>query len=162
VATICSIPHGPAGCASRRRLASQDARCYIASYQTSGEEPGLDEAQDIVIDTERLEQRATELGHDAALSREAIIEALHAPRKCCNLIALREFVDKQAQLNDEVNFQVAMTNATFPMADLELPLWREFDVESTDDISVEFRGLVTVAQDDERIYGETRSKSMPR
>lgn len=132
----------------------------LASYQSAGDDPGLDEAQDIVIDTERLEKRAAELGHAKAELAEPIFEVLQARYGDATvyrnlesyLIALQEFVDEQAPLDDAVNSQTSMTNGTFPEADLELPLWNDFDAESSDDIHAEFSGLVTVSQDEDRVY----------
>ncbi len=132
----------------------------LASYQSSGDDPGLDEAHDIAIDSERLEKRAAELGHADAEIRTSIVEALQARHVGASvhrdietyLIDLQEFVDDRVVQNDTVNSEVAMTNGTFPMADLELPVWSDFDLETRDDINVEFSGLVTVTQDDERVY----------
>lgn len=133
----------------------------LASYQSSGDDRGLDEAHEIAIDSERLEQRAADLGHAEAELRNPIVEALQARLVDAKnvhrdieayLIGLQEFVDDRVVQNDAVNSEVAMTNGTFPMADLELPLWNDFDIETRDDINVEFGGLVTVTQDDERAY----------
>ncbi|NJN00793.1 MAG: hypothetical protein HC793_04270 [Aquincola sp.] len=120
----------------------------------------MDEAHDIVIDAERLSKRAADLGHAEVELADAIFEALQA--RCeeatvyrnleSYLIALQEFVDERAPLDDAVNSQTSMTNGTFPEADLELPLWNDFDVESSEDIRAEFSGLVTVSRDEDRIY----------
>jgi hypothetical protein len=132
----------------------------LASYQSSGDDPGLDEAHDIVIDTERLGKRAADLGHVEVELAKPIFEVLRARYDDATvyrnlesyLIALQEFVDVQAPLNDAVNSEVAMTNGTLPMANLEMPLWNDFDAESSDDIHAEFSGLVTVSQDEDRVY----------
>lgn len=132
----------------------------LASYQSSGDDSGLDEAHDIVIDTERLEKRAAELGHGETELAEPIFEVLQSRYADATihrnlesyLIALQEFVDERAPLDDAVNSQTSMTNGTFPEADLELPLWNDFDAESSDDIHAEFSGLVTVSQDEDRVY----------
>lgn len=132
----------------------------LASYQSSGDDLGFDEARDIAIDSERLEKRAAELGHAEAELRTRIVEAIQARHVEASvhrdietyLIDLQEFVDDRVVQNDTVNSEVAMTNGTFPIADLELPLWSDFDLETKDDINVELSGLVTVTQDDERVY----------
>lgn len=132
----------------------------LASYQLSGDDPGLDEAHDIVIDIERLQKRVEELGHGEVELAEPIIVTLHARYANATvhrnlesyLIALQEFVDEQAPLDDAVNSQTSMTNGTFPEADLELPLWHDFDAESSADICTEFSGVVTVSQDEDRVY----------
>lgn len=132
----------------------------LASYQSSGDEPGLEDAHDMAIDSERLERRAAELGHAEVELRNPIVEAVQARHADATvhrdleayLIDLQEYVDDRVVENDAVNSEVAMTNGTFPMADLVLPLWNDFDIETGDDISVGFSGLVTVTQDDERVY----------
>ena len=132
----------------------------LASYQSSGDDRELHDASDIVIDSERLKRRASELGHVGAEFAGPLAEAVsqrigdavvHGDVESY-LIALQEFVDERATLDDAVNSEVAMTNGTFPIAELELPLWHAFDTGSAEDIDVALSGLVTVTQDEERVY----------
>jgi hypothetical protein len=132
----------------------------LASYQIARDDPGLEEAHDIVIDAQRLEMRAKELGHVEvdiagpifrAISARHIDATVH--RELNSYLAeLQEFVDERAPLDEAVNSEVACTNGWMPTANIELPLWDDFDAEDSHDIHVELSGLVTVEQDHDRVF----------
>lgn len=132
----------------------------LASYQASGDDAGLPEASDIVLDPERLRARATELGHDGSAFAQALISALQGRFPDAELYDDREawLMDVQDHFEraivdeDSVNSQVAMTNGTFPRTDVELPWWDTLDEYDGDDLSLDFEGLVTVNQDEDRAY----------
>lgn len=132
----------------------------LASYQASGDDAGLPEASDIVLDPERLRVRATELGHDGSAFAQALISALQACFPDAELyddheawlMDVQDHFERAIVDEDSVNSQVAMTNGTFPRTDVELPWWDTLDEYDSDDLSVDFEGLVTVKQDEDRVY----------
>jgi hypothetical protein len=131
----------------------------LASYQATGDDAGLPYASDIVLDQELLRTRATELEHDAAAFAQELTDALQKRFPDAVLYDDGEtwLIDVQCRFEqlivdeDAVNSQVAMTNGTLPRADIELPWWDGFD-ENDDELSFAFEGLVTVDQDEDRVY----------
>ncbi|WP_416050285.1 hypothetical protein [Cupriavidus basilensis] len=134
----------------------------LASYQSSEDDTGLPEAADIALDSERLQARATKLGYDGSAFAQALTTALQACFPDAELYDDHEawLMDvqshfEQAIINDgAVNSEVAMTNGTFPQADIDLPWWDAdaLDEHDGDDLSFDFDGLVTVDQDEDRVY----------
>lgn len=132
----------------------------LASYQASGDDAGLPEASDIALDPERLQARATELGHDFSAIADALTTALQARFPGAELyddheawlIDVQDHFERAIVDEDSVNSQVAMTNGTFPRTDVELPWWDTLDEYDGEDLSMDFEGLVSVDQDEDRVY----------
>ncbi|WP_137895005.1 hypothetical protein [Ramlibacter sp. 2FC] len=132
----------------------------LASYQASGDDAGLPKAADIVLDPERLRARASELGHDGGAFAQALTTALQARFPDAELyddheawlMDVQDHFERVIVDEDLVNSQVAMTNGTFPRTDVELPWWDALDEYDGDDLSLDFEGLVTVDQDEDRVY----------
>lgn len=133
----------------------------LASYQASDDENSLSEALDIVLDMDRLQVRAIELGHDDSSFALALAVALRARFPHAQVHGDYEnwLTDVQSHfelaiVNEEaVESEVAMTNGTFPRTNVELPWWETFD--ENDDLTYDFDGLVIVDQDPERaFYGD--------
>lgn len=132
----------------------------LASYQASSDDIGLSKAVDIVLDSHRLQQRATELGHDPRVFARALTTALQSSFPDADIYDNHEawLMDVQghfelAIVNEEsVSSEVAMTNGTFPRIDIDLPWWDTLDEHDGDTLTLDFDGLVTVDQDEERVY----------
>jgi len=132
----------------------------LASYQASNDDIGLPEASDIVLDPERLVVRAAELGHDDKMFAHALKTNLTKRFPDSDLYENREdwlmvvqdHFERAIVDDDSVNSEVAMTNGTFPRTDIENFWWVNLDDFERDDLTVEFDGLVTVDQDQDRVY----------
>ncbi|WP_458762851.1 hypothetical protein [Cupriavidus basilensis] len=132
----------------------------LASYQASGDDAGLPEATAIVMDRERLQARADELGLDGdafALALSAVLQerfpdkAIYGEQEAW-LTELQSDFERSIVNDDSVNSEVAMTNGTFPRTYIELPWWETLDEEDDDILSYDFEGIVTVDQDEDRTY----------
>lgn len=131
----------------------------LASYQASGDEDGLPAATDIVIDWERLQSRAAELGREGDMFALALTAVLKERFPAADIYGDHEawLTDVQSDferaivVEDSVNSEVAMTNGTFPRTDVELPWWETLD-EEDDVLSYDFEGVVKVDQDEDRTY----------
>lgn len=132
----------------------------LASYQASGDDARLPEAADIVLDPERLQLRATTLGHDGSAFAQVLMVALQERFPAAGLYDDHETWLTEVQRHFEreivndgwVNSEVSMTNGTFPRVDIELPWWDTLGEYDGDDLSFDFEGLVTVDQDEDRVY----------
>lgn len=151
-----SLPTGHA----QQIIAAAFGHNNLASYQASGEDDALPEAEAIVLDIALLDARAAELGRDARAFAEALTTALqerfpnldvHSGH--ASLVEEWNAHFEDAIVNDErVISQTAMTNGTFPQADdIQLPWWDGFAPFDGDDLTFQHDGLVTVDQDEDRV-----------
>lgn len=132
----------------------------LASYQVSGDDSRLQAATDIVIDQERLHARANKFGRDGdtfALALAVVLKERFPDADIYNdhdawLTDVQSDFERAIVVDDSVNSEVAMTNGTFPRADVELPWWETLDEEYDDALRYDFEGLVKVNQDEERTY----------
>lgn len=132
----------------------------LASYQASRDDIGLPEASDIVLDLERLVARAGELGHDDKMLAQALKTVLIKRFPDAELyeeqedwlMAVQDHFELAIVNDNSVNSEVAMTNGTFPRTDVELIWWNNLNDFESDDLTMDFNGLVTVDQDQDRVY----------
>lgn len=136
----------------------------LASYQASGEDARLQEADDIVVDRTDLSVRAGCLGCAAnvdELVHAALLVELkrrfpHAQlhRSLEDYVSdLQRYVDERIVNDDAVNSEVAMTNGWMPQSEVELPFWVDgLDPKGANDLFEELEGLVVVEQDPDRAF----------
>lgn len=131
----------------------------LASLQASGEADRLEEAEDIVLDVQKLRQRASELGCPAGVEqlRHVLQEEYPEARFHQSLVHYHEsvqaFVNSSIENDDDmVNSQVAMTNGYTPQAEVQLELEEELASDIVFDLEAELSGLVTVDQDPDRVF----------
>ncbi len=136
----------------------------LASYQQLGDDAALAEASDIVLDRERLLARASVLGHDghafASVLTAALSEHLVNARVYGHHDEWAEDVQLHFELalvkDESVNSQVAMTNGGSPQTWVDLPWWDRIEDFDGNDLSMEFDGVVSVEQDEDRVYWGNR------
>lgn len=132
----------------------------LAAYQASEDDGSLSEALDVVLDTNGLQARAIELGHDASeFTPEfaAVLRAyvpgiqIHSDYESW-LTTVQNYFEFAIVDDDAVGSEVAMTNGTFPRTDVALSSWEEFDKNDRDSLTHTFQGLVIVDQDADRAF----------
>lgn len=140
----------------------------LASYQASGEDARLEEANDIVVDNIDLSVRATNLGCAANVDERVYAEFLKELKRRYPHVQLhrslesyvselQQYVDDHIVRDDAVNSEVSMTNGWMPESQVELSYWRdEIDRNDSDDLFDELEGLVIVEQDPDRAFYGTQ------
>lgn len=151
-----SIPTGH----TQQLVAAALGHNNLASYQASGEDAALPETEAIAFDDVLLAARAAELGHDGSVLASVLKKVLQELFPDLEVHKSgSSLVDEWHQhcenfiLNDDhVISQTAMTNGTFPQAeDIQLPWWEGFG-PNDGDLTYQHDGLVTVDQDEDRVY----------
>ena len=149
-------------------LAASLGHNNLASYQASGEDARLKEANDIVVDYTNLSVRASRLG--CALNTDELVYTSfqneleqripHAQlhRSLEDYVSdLQNYVNDRIVNDDAVNSEVAMTNGWTPESEVELPYWDGgLDPNGTEDLNEELEGLVVVEQDPDRVFYGTQ------
>lgn len=134
----------------------------LAALQASKDASELATAAFLIIDTVRLEERASDLGLPAnatQLLAEAVDAVLdeNVPATVFSHVssfveALQAFVDDEGLKDDEVAGELAMTNGSLDEIYLPLYLEESLDLDDAEDISYEIDGHVSVDQDPDKAY----------
>lgn len=146
---------------SQQLVAAALGHNNLASFQASGDDPGVARASDIVLDPARLASRAADLQHDPtpfAAALHAVLEKLYPAATLHHdheewLMGIADHFERAIVNDDSVNSEVSMTNGTFPRTFVELlPWWEDFDTFNGDDLRYDFDSTVQVDQDEDRPY----------
>lgn len=133
----------------------------LAALQASPDAEALAGADHVVVDAERLDARATDLGLPTSevltevvvsVLRDALSASVH--RHSDSFVdALQSFVDDRTVNNGRVEGEMAVTNGGFDEIYMPLEeLWDDLDLDDGEHISTDIAGHVSVEQDPDKVF----------
>jgi hypothetical protein len=141
-------------------LAAAFGHGTLAALQASPDVNTLADAAFLVIDGQRVDTRATELGLapsevliEVVMSvlRDTLSASVH--RNADSFVdALQTFVDDRTVNDGRVEGEMAMTNGDLDEIYMPLDLWSEVDLDNGEHVATDIVGHVSVRQHPDRVF----------